>query len=400
MIEQSFNVNYNKPEEADNLHTYLDYLLLAEEDKELKNKLDMLLNELYLKHVVLRESDVVKAGLPFAPLNCAFVRRGTHEGNSYSVLLHFNGDNLQFVDCRDPKGKRCREKIAATYNLDWEEMYEHMRTRRKERKTDDEDYDKDVFEYYVILAPGHFIEIEDCEERVLYDYEKIVSRREEREQKEDYQNFKVASRYDEIRKQGLLSYSDLQTQRLLSGEVFPQNEKEAESLKRYRQLEDFDAALDKLCRFSPQISFADLSTNRFAEALAPILGAKLKPNSKGNYGLQDYNSKLIVGLYQRLGRFPSSKEADLLLYEGIWYTNDNCYMVGAAESLKANQPRAHLIRRFHDYTDNEESFDIEPFIASTSVKFVRLNQFTVFPYYFHLIDIFIKSKLCFLVPID
>lgn len=67
-------------------------------------------------------------------------------------------------------------------------------------------------------------------------------------------------------------------------------------------------------------------------------------------------------------------------------------MVGAHVPLKQSQPRAHLIRRFDVY-QGADRFDIQPLLAATSVTFVRLNQYTVSPYPFHLVDVYVETVL-------
>lgn len=68
--------------------------------------------------------------------------------------------------------------------------------------------------------------------------------------------------------------------------------------------------------------------------------------------------------------------------------------VGATEGMKFQQPRAHLIRRFDVYQGGEH-FDIQIFLRMLSVQFVRLKQYTVYPYPFHLINIYVESILRF-----
>ncbi len=79
-------------------------------------------------------------------------------------------------------------------------------------------------------------------------------------------------------------------------------------------------------------------------------------------------------------------------YSGIWHDAENCFMVGDAGTFKFKQPRAHLIRKFNVYK-GEGMFDINTFLDMTAVKFVRFNQFTVYPYFFHLIDMYVEAKL-------
>lgn len=63
--------------------------------------------------------------------------------------------------------------------------------------------------------------------------------------------------------------------------------------------------------------------------------------------------------------------------------------------MKYQQPRAHLIRRFDVYHQGEEQFDMQFFLRMLSVQFVRLKQYTVYPYPFHLLDLYVENILLF-----
>jgi len=67
-------------------------------------------------------------------------------------------------------------------------------------------------------------------------------------------------------------------------------------------------------------------------------------------------------------------------------------MVGSPDQLKFEQARAHLIRRF-DHYQGSELFPVVLFLNTLSVLFVRLEQYTVYPYPFHLIDLYVETKL-------
>jgi len=99
------------------------------------------------------------------------------------------------------------------------------------------------------------------------------------------------------------------------------------------------------------------------------------------------------GLYQRRGMFPSDKGSDVqAVYQGIWYDEENAYLVGSRMSMKRGETRAHLIRRY-DVHLGADRFDIRPLLAAASVQFVRHNQYTVYPYPFHLIDLYVENVL-------
>ena len=56
------------------------------------------------------------------------------------------------------------------------------------------------------------------------------------------------------------------------------------------------------------------------------------------------------------------------------------------------QDKANPIRRFQ-ILQGADHFDKEQVLSTMGVKFVRFNQYTVSPYYFHLIDIYVESIL-------
>jgi hypothetical protein len=71
---------------------------------------------------------------------------------------------------------------------------------------------------------------------------------------------------------------------------------------------------------------------------------------------------------------------------------DYTYFVGSAQPERSKQHRATLIRRFTLLNDSDD-FNIELFLGTMSVQFIRRNEFTVVPYFFNLIDIFVENKL-------
>lgn len=60
--------------------------------------------------------------------------------------------------------------------------------------------------------------------------------------------------------------------------------------------------------------------------------------------------------------------------------------------MNSVQARAHRVRRFVVY-QGADQFNIHSVLETMSVKFVRLKQYTVYPYYFHLIDLYIDNIL-------
>ena len=158
------------------------------------------------------------------------------------------------------------------------------------------------------------------------------------------------------------------------------------SQKFLAQLEEFDDFLDELSLNRIEISYNELTSGESMERIAQIFG--IQPNAKGKY-----NRRKFMSYYQRQGMFPSAKAKDVIHgYSGIWYDAENCFIVGSPDSLYNRQPRANLIRKFDVYQGREQ-FNIEVFLETTAVKFVRYQQYTVYPYFFHLLDLYVENKL-------
>jgi hypothetical protein len=219
------------------------------------------------------------------------------------------------------------------------------------------------------------VELEDIQERVLYDYTEIVRRQEDMKKQRPVEDFKLLPYYDLICPTSSLSQKNAQ----------PHNKSEIESPTLYRQFEEFDAFLDEVQQTHPTISFKRLFDGEFMKHMARIF--HLQPNKKGKY-----NRRKLREYYKKRHMFLSDKSKDVHMYQGIWYDDEHCYMVGSAQPLNQRQPRAHLIRRFNVY-QGAEGFDIQPFLLTMAVQFVRHHQYTVYPYPFHFIDLYVENVL-------
>jgi hypothetical protein len=383
--KQSINANANKSADS-TLAAYLDYRALEPGDKGFKLKLEVALSQLYLKDV-LRHGRSARERLPLAPKGFVFIRKERYFPFQppYETLLSFENDTLRFLDLRDPSQRQQGEALLAQLGVDWEDMYEKL--CRKYRKTGEQGEDKELMNYDVIVGPGLFIELEDLNERVLYDYDEIIRRQAAVNMALPVESLKLLPHYDTIRKASYLSLSELHERGLIEDRAHPKSDSEAQSLKFYRQLEAYDAFLDDLQQFHPEISFNELTQGERLEEIFSIFD--IQPDKHGQY-----NRRQLKSYYQRRGWFSSDKAKDVHMYDGIWYDNHNCYMVGSSQPMNQQQPRAHLIRRFDVYQGSDH-FDIQPLLLATSVQFVRFNQYTVYPYAFHLIDLYVETVLRF-----
>ena len=385
--KQSINVNQNKSDDC-TAETYLDYAALSPGDADFKLRLEVALAQLYLKDVICYGRSVQER-LPVAPTGLVFIRKDHYfpKQPTYETLLSFEDGRLHFLDLRDPQQRQQADALLAQLGIDWEEMYEEMLVQHKKMGSQNEE-GKELSYYDIIVGPGLFIELEDLNERVLYDYDEIMRRKAAVSMARPIEHFKLLPHYNEIRNKPLLSMEDLHRRGLLEPGASATTTAESESLQFYRQLAEYDAFLDELQLDYPEISFNALTEGERLEQIYRIFD--FQPDKHGRY-----TRGQIKALYQKRGWFSSEKKKDVHLYEGIWYDAEHCYLVGSSQSMKQQQPRAHLIRRFTIYR-GEERFDIRPLLLATSVQFVRYNQYTVYPYAFHLIDLYVENMLRFL----
>lgn len=168
----------------------------------------------------------------------------------------------------------------------------------------------------------------------------------------------------------------------------------------YEQLRQVDAFLDELGAHLRRISFTALTGGENGLRLDAILFPEGKDESEGEVvpnepAAASDSSRVrrrLKQLYQRRGMFLSDKGADVQYYRGIWVDPEDRFMVGSPDQIKFEQARAHLIRRFHAYA-GRDYFPVELFLNTLGVLFVRPEQYTVYPYPFHLIDQYVKAKL-------
>jgi hypothetical protein len=380
--KQSISINQVE-REGHTADEYLDYTLPQASDEVFKQKLEVALLQLYLKDVILHERSV-EDSLPLAPTSYIFIRKDRYYSRTYETLLYFQDDRLHFLDLRDPGTVDQRNKLLNRLGINWEEMYNRMLLKYRKNQ---EDGEKQLSGYDVIIGPGIFAELEDLDERILYNYDEILARQNAVGTDIPINDLKLTQYYDRVRNADNLPHSVLQSRGLLDGRKLSPNAVEKASVELYQKLIKYDAFLDDVARTRVVISFNDLTEGELWERIIRIFG--YKPGKKGRLTRAPFKA-----MYQKLGWFSSDKAKELHLYQGIWYDEDNCYMVGSVQSMKLQQPRAHLIRRFDVY-EGRDKFDIYPLLLTMSVQFVRHKQYTVYPYPFHLIDLYVENVLRF-----
>ncbi len=389
--KQSINVNLNDQEMHSD--TYLTYpcVLEGETAGEFELRFAVSLNQLFLKDTIINQRSIIgrlpgfvegQVGIllgQYALDQYAYIRKQTIAGDTYVVFAYVDQGEFIFVDTRSPEGKQQRDAVLNQYGLDW---YTDILEPFQERHYCVDKAEQDLPAYDFILGSGLVVEIEDINERVLYEYDEIEDRQVSLDEQHPIRWFHLTPHAASFR-----PTSPVPTETaVVQGGLFDGEERSDISGNLFfAQLQAFDAFLDEIAATRSTISFNELASGQHLTRISEMLG--LPPDTE--YKIQ---RKKIKGMYQQLGYFPSDKAKDVQTFSGIWFDNDNCFMVGDPQGLNTKQSRAHLIRRFTVY-QAAGHFDPRVFLTATAVKFVRYQQYTVLPYPFHLIDIFLDTQV-------
>lgn len=393
MPKQSLMINFPtkailaaKQEKSLTIEEYLAYSL--PDETQLKRRLEVCLSQLYLKTLICLHEPVA-GRLPVLPSEFIYLRKFRNISKleiPFETMLYIKDDHLQFLDLRHPDQRFQAIELCERHGVDLIECTEQM---IKKYKREDRPEDERVLpSYNVMIGPNLFVEIEDCKERVLYNYQEMARRQDAVKIVFPVEHFKLLEHYDTIKNQDQLFLDELSKRGLLDGKN-PEPGKEEDSLDLYRQLTNYDAYLDELQEEYPELSFEELTDDKrpFIHQIRHYLN--LQPDKNGRF-----SNRYFISHFQKLKRYLSDKGRDIHMYEDIWSDDQYCYMVGAKDGIQRRQARAHIIRRFDVY-QGQEHFDIEVFLRMMSVQFVRTKQYTVLPYPFHLIDVYVENVLRF-----
>ena len=378
--KQTINVNPNHAMGTTSVDDYLFYEL--DNGSSFLRQLTVSLDELCMKALVLQRRSV-QAFLPTtvgsatgqakALADYTFVRQTTYAGGRYGVLMWIEEDLLHFADIRHSSGRTKLEQQLEKLGLD---RHEDIlgRFKQKHRKVDKEE--SELF-FDFVIGSGFVAEIEDVNEHVLYEYDEILRRRREPLDPAPLASFQLALHYDRLKRASWPSLAELEDEAHQK-----QTKAGQEARQLLAQLRLYDEFLADLGRHYIQISLNELLSPDRQEELGALFAVS-----------PDQVVGKLKRYYRRLDRFQSSKSRDLLaLHQSIWYDHEWTYMVGSPHSLNQRQATAHLLRQFDVYFGGER-FEIASLLDMMSVPFVRHKQYTVYPFPFHLIDIYVENKL-------
>lgn len=343
------------------------------------------MNQLFLKDLLLNERRA-NSCVPLVPDGLMYVHAENRVTDSnkkrYEAALYLDPNKGAFRLLNLQSNMDDRDTFYAIVD-NWGVADAYGATIKKDYADDDGNRD-DRPTYDVILGENLCIRIDDMKESLLYEYEVLAERNEEFQEQRAIDAFKLLNRFNEIVDNQAYTEEYLQVSGLLSNKpmLSKPNSKLKEAVNLYKAVQAFDEFLDSLKNRYPTLSFAQLTTSpkkdkeeSLAKKIEDIFGSTTKFHNQ----------------FKKLGMFAGMREADVTsVYRGIWHTGDLKYVVGDVNAMNQKQANAHLVRQFHVEMGD---FDILPMLEAMSVTFVRLNQYTVRPYYFHLIDIYIDHVL-------
>jgi hypothetical protein len=336
----------------------------AAQHASLTNRLEVSLNELYLKHLLINRQPAA-GRLPYysavssrqmslfegsdhAPLErYAFLRKKTYDGIPREILLIYNPDEgcLKAHDVGSSPEKR--HTVLQELGLDWKVIRREL--LRRQFKWDEANEEAkagaELTRYDLILSPGLAVLIEDVRESVFYNYEGISNALAQNRQEFPVSQFRLQENDTGFTPEQRTAYNTF-----LAREVH----------------ED-------------RMTYARLK-HLYGEHIAELL--KLY-DSKGNIRLHP-----LTEVYQQRGMLGKAKATELTLTsQGIWFDSEGRYVVGSPDAIKDKQETAHIVRQLVPVVGVKQ-IDFSLMMSLMDVRFVRNKRFTVYPYPFKFIDLF------------
>jgi len=202
--KQTLNVNTNKASDyhPDNYQHYFTYPLLnfifddtkhrlSKENtivRKHREKFQVCLNELFLKDLVFNKKPVSCADytLPCFPewhvLELPLMPCWNEKLKEYvfihkNSLLHIVDNIIQIVTPQNPEYLNLRKEILKTRNIAWNDIVREFRCRYFLENKEEEDVESRLEKAFFIIGKNLVIEIEELEERLLYNYEAIEQKK-------------------------------------------------------------------------------------------------------------------------------------------------------------------------------------------------------------------------------
>lgn len=402
---QFINVNPNVPKPTQTQDDYLTYKLIPlrgenqyddpntrSEAKNWRRQFEVCVYQLYLKDVIINRRSVQSYlpvnGILSKLLNFAYLRKENYGRGrnkvSYYVLLRIINDKLVYTHIQDTQGWNELEEVCETKGYSWDNIEDRLLDKYFKDDAPNKGVDN-LPGFDLVLMPNMVVEIEELDETLLYKYDEIEKRLDARIKPRPVSEFLLKEHFNNIRHSSIsLTLENLEREGLLDDSRQPITHDEENAMAFYRKLEIFDRWIEET--FGYDLVSYNRVQSEYEDQVAEIFGWS---GQKGRKLVK------LLTYYKEIWGFGAATGDDVLPDKGIYYdVIDNAYRVASTLGIKGGkQDKAFRIRRFDVIHGDPKKFDMTPFLESMSTQFVRYNRYTVYPYFFGLLNMYIEEIL-------
>ena len=340
------------------------------------------MHELFLKDWVIYQRPVMDR-LPAYPTDWMFIHKENRgigkDTTTFKVALRIVDGVPQFLDWNE------RDKDEFWKILDGWAIADEFETLFHKDKYEDNLNPGERPNFDIIAGDGFCLRIDALPETVLYDYATLVANRDVNIQQHPIDDLRLLPHFDTLKKDDAPTRATvefiLQTQ---GTKVEKLKTSTRDAVYLYDQLRRFDEVLDAYIDDNPDVQTLSLDQLTEKSETGDGLGERVR-------AIFDDSKRAITNFYAKIGLFGSLRSDELAeTYKGIWFTDENQYVVGSPKAMPTVQDKAQIVR---EVILEKGIVDLDQLLELTSVTFVRLNQYTVIPYQFHLIQLYIDNVL-------
>jgi hypothetical protein len=306
------------------------------EDKNLERDFKICIQQLYLKSIAQKS---LKFGIPKIEFieNTVFIhcfsKKIEKRTVRYEYICYTENRQLFFIKLDSEHANQILKKYGINDKFALIQLWKNFNPFWSKFNTGDK---------YIILNKQGIIEIKELKERVLYS-SNIGDIIEHRATEYEKSNFRLPLDNEHFNEQQVNKYNS-----------YIENE-----------IEDY-ISFDELVKGGKK--------GKYRKEIFSILGVGKR---------EDKLSEVLSFKGKRSGGF-------LSVFQGVWFDESkNQYFVGSKDSYNSNQVKGHRIRRIEILRG---SFDKDYFFPLLNVDFVKHKNYTVLPYPFNLIKMYITMN--------
>lgn len=350
---QGFCINLNtlnlKKEEFSE-EQFLDYDVIkrAIKNEDIKRNFQVCLRQLFLKNLVFRSINI-QDKLPHFELikDLIFIKCITINRKRHQVILYVENNQLKIERIENNRAPSVLKKCNIQFFHELKELWKKYDQHSK--------WDKNEINF--ILSKDFIWEIKELPERILYpDIFDVLEGREKKRPKQKFLLQEIENSYFSI-----------------------------EQVAKYNQFMQTEV-------IEPEISYEELvgsGKGKYRNEILNVLGL-LKEGKGGKLRGNDRKfteALCVIGQIEIKGKRAGNP---FETYKGVWFDSNNLqYFVGKKDGYKYNQSTGFQIRKI---VVHRGEFNERTFFPLLNVEFVRHKGYTVLPYLFNLMTIYLTEK--------